>query len=583
MNLAQRKFQSLLLILYLIPLALLIGFVANFGVNTPIHDQWRLIDFFEKIATGHITFIDVWALHSNHRIVFPKIIITLLAFASQWNIHYELCLNIIFSSLSFFLYYKIAAIQTPHQQSIVFHLVNILTGALNFYLVQQENWLWGFQLAWFLVNLCMILAIFVLTSNQIATQNKGLLAAICCGIASFSLAQGLLSWLAVIPSIWVLTENKIQRLKNLGGWFILFLITCAIYAIDYHPQRQTKIFLIFQKPLVTLTYFFNLLGSAVVRIPLISAVAGLIILSSFFWLLFQFYQKKSLLNSRTAPWISLGLFSILSSLFITMGRVEYGANHAILSSRYTTAAILLLIAMVQLGRLLLELFKPKARGQRFYQLAAGVLVSLIILNSGAAIVQAQTALPYRKSSQTCLELINYLEPSNFFDGSPDSCLWVLTEKTGLIREKAPILEKLGWRKLAQNVTFITTPASIYGYLDHPQTAQESLSVKKSDTLQLSGWAIFPDKSQQPSLVWLSYGTQKSFFANAYVNLDSPDIAQVLHSNRYRRARWTVKFPANSLPLGKTVIKAWVYNPEDNQFVKLQSDASVIVINTVEEE
>jgi hypothetical protein len=41
----------------------------------------------------------------------------------------------------------------------LFHLANILTCMLVFSLVQWENWLWGFQIAWFLINACVAIAI----------------------------------------------------------------------------------------------------------------------------------------------------------------------------------------------------------------------------------------------------------------------------------------------------------------------------------------------------------------------------------------------------------------------------------------
>ena len=67
--------KLILFTLYLIPFLLLIGFVANFSVNVPVDDEWRLASLFQKIAQGNVTFKDFWALHSNHRIVFPKILL----------------------------------------------------------------------------------------------------------------------------------------------------------------------------------------------------------------------------------------------------------------------------------------------------------------------------------------------------------------------------------------------------------------------------------------------------------------------------------------------------------------------------
>lgn len=604
--------KTALLIIYLIPLALLMGFVASFSVNFPVHDQWRLVSIFDKVAVGNATFEDFWALHSNHRIVFPKIIITILAFISNWNINYEICLSICFSIVTFAAMYKLSSSQAKNQGDNLFNLANILTCLLVFSLVQHENWLWGFQLAWFLVNLCVTIAIFILSFESKLLPNFRLsIAAICCGIASFSLAQGLLSWLAVIPSVVAVGGSIAQIRKRLSIWILLFVGTCTLYFIDYHPKRQLSIILLLEKPLVTINYFFNLLGSPIVRLPVVSGLVGLIIFSIFIFFVFHFrshnipilfgsrpdnidptvIEKESkclgtstnLVNSITgsreaAAWLSLGLFSVFSAVFITVGRAKFGANHAIESSRYTTVSIFLLIAIIQLCLVFNREIPLKKRMalQTIYKVFAGILVCIIFLNSQQAIAQSQAALSYRQGSKICLELINYLESSNFFDNSPDSCLWVMTEKTQLVREGAKIIDKIGFRKLAKDIAFTNNPNKIYGYIDNSPTIEKPLTIKKSGTLRVAGWAIFPDKLEQPKITLLSYSNQKSFFASAYVNLDSDDVAKALNSNRYKQARWGVTFSANSLPVGETTINAWVYNPDGQEFIKLNGDAQILV-------
>jgi len=538
-----------------------------------------------------------------------------------------LILSIIFALITFGLIYNLSATQARNGRDGLFHLTNILTGFLVFSLVQHENWLWGFQLAWFLVNLCVMMAIFVLSLDDnllIFRFNKGIdwrttktqreeeeeeenkkedkfiglsliwfdsrlfIAAICCEIASFSSAQGLLSWLALIPAVVAVRGKTLEIRKRLGLWMFLFVVTSALYSIDYHPKREMSMISLLEKPLVVINYFFNLLGSPIVRLPVFSSLIGLGIFLIFLLLLFYFV-KNNTANQEAAPWLSLGLFSLLSATFITVGRANFGANHAIESSRYTTVSIFLLVAIFQLCLIFISRnFLGKLILSKIgYQFLCGLLISVILFNSNQAIAQAKAALVYRKSAANCLdrksaanclELINYLD-GRFFDDAPDSCLWVMTEKTELVREGAKILDRIGFRKIAQNIAFINNPNAVYGYLDDPQTPNKSLRVKKSDKIRVAGWAIFPKQPEQPSIVMLSYGNNQSFFANAYVNLDSPDLAKTLNSNLYRQRRWNVTFTGNFLPIGETIITAWVYNPSHRQFVKLNGGAKV----TVEEE
>ena len=103
--------KIILFTFYLIPVVLLIGFVANFSVNVPIDDEWRLANLFDKIAAGNVSFNDFWALHSNHRIVFPKIIIAVVAFVSRWNINYQLYFSIGLAVVTFMAIYKLSSMQ----------------------------------------------------------------------------------------------------------------------------------------------------------------------------------------------------------------------------------------------------------------------------------------------------------------------------------------------------------------------------------------------------------------------------------------------------------------------------------------
>jgi hypothetical protein len=568
--------KILLFTIYLIPVLLLIGFIANFSVNVPVDDEWRLASLFEKIATGNVTFNDFWALHSNHRIVFPKIIIAVLAFVSQWNINYPLCFSIGLAVLTLIAIYQLSSRQVQNAGDNLWHLANILTCILLFSLVQHENWLWGFQLAWFLVNLCFVAAVYGLSSNHKLLPNIRIsIAALFCFIASFSLAQGLLSWLAVIPAVVVLEGNTTQKRKRLIIWMLLFVATCAVYSIDYHPSRKTSIISLLHKPLVVIDYFLSLLGSPIVRSPVISPLVGLLIFASFLFVGFHF-GKKINQHLEAVPWLSIGLFSVLSALFITVGRAEFGAIQAIESSRYTTNSILLLIALVQLGQLFVrgKSATPNRNYKLVYRVLAGVLIGIIVVNSGQAIAQSQATLPYKQGGKDCLALINYLEPSDFFNDSPESCLRVLSKKTWLVREGAAIIDKIGWRKSAKNVEFIDKKEAVFGYFDKPQTSDKSLKIQKNANVKSAGWAVLPESLQQPNIVLLSYGDQKTFFANAYVNLDSADIAKTLKSQVYSNARWAVSLAANNLPIGQTEIKAWVYNPVDNQFVKLRGDVKV---------
>ena len=582
------KTKILLLILYLLPVALLLWFVATFSVNVPFWDQWRLVNLFDKVASGNASFADFFEVHGHHRIFFPKIIITALAFASGWNTQYEIICSIIFVLITFWFLCQIAVSNKAKKGDKFMHIANILTCMLLFSLVQHQNWLWGFTLFWFLTNLCLVMAVFFLCCNERRSCCGGqarrlFYAGISCFIGSFTLAQGLLAWPILIPAVLSLEGNPRQKLKRVLIWMGIFLVSGFIYSLNYNPIREPQPFLFLEQPLLVINYFFTVLSLPLVRIPIPSIITGFFLFSCFLFFCFYFLRrtgKMPVLHPDALPWLSVGSFAIISSLSITAGRAQYGVENAIISSRYTTTSVLLIIALIHLLALFL---RRKPQFISIFSILAVMLTAIIAFNSVYVISRIKTELPYMQGRKECLEIINYLEKSEFMEEAPESCLVLLNGKTWLVREGAEIMAKLGWREFPKDIEFVSKPEEIYGYLDMPsdrlgETGKMPIlrETGKMPVLRVTGWATIPEREETPNLVLLSYGEKQSFFANAYVVLDSPELAKTLNSNRYKKARWQASFSGEDLPVGEGAIAAWVYNAKDKQFVKLNDEIKIEV-------
>lgn len=552
-----------LLFIYLIPVVVLLWFVASFGVNVPAWDQWKLVAVFDKVATGKASFTDFFALHNEHRLVFPKLIFLSLAFLTKWDIRYELYLSIFLAGINFLILYKISSLSRNNNTDSSWHLANILTCILIFSLVQYENWLWGFQVAWLLINTCFTLAVLIIATSK--NSARLYLAAIPCLIASFSSAQGLLTWLAAIPLIASVHGSFRQRGIRVVGWILLFAVTSFIYLIGYvKPSYHPSTLFFLTHPLIGLEYLFTLLGTPLSNQPLTAIVVGLVILLSFLYLTLNFLKKSQYIqiDSTAAPWISIGLFTLLFALMTTAGRAGFGVEQAT-ASRYTTSAILLIISVIHLSRLFFS--------TNNFNFIAGIIAGLIFTNSFHTIPQASLEQIQKQSNTTCLELFNFIEPTL------DSCLTKLYPFPNEMKEMVEGLERVGFRRFPKNLAFNTQPDKVHGYIDSPPTVATPTTINKSGSLNLGGWAVLRDSQEQPKLVLLSYGNQKSFFASAVVNQDSPDVAKALKSNRYNKVRWSVNISPKSLPLGVTALKAWVYNPATQQLIQLSGEPKIKVV------
>ena len=694
------------LILYIIPILLLTGFITAFRVNVPSWDEWPVSTIFENAATGQLSFNDLIEPYNQHRYLFLRLIIIPLAFLTNWNKDYELAFSVILAVITSLIILQISRRKFKNfKQTTSFHLANSLTFFFILSLAQYQNWLWGLQIGVFLVNLCVALAIFILDSDeQSQPQNSLFIAAILCAIASFTMAQGLVSWLAVLPLIVLKIQGKRRKILSLFSWIILFLLTCFLHFYGYpNSQEETrKIALFLASPIDFIKFWFTVLGAPLSPGSSVIALSfGIFIVLLFFGLMIRGIKRyKFKFIQQVSPWLCFALFAVFFSSLVTWGRATLGADFA-LGSRYITNSLFLIIALIHID---LTLTFNKKRHQRFNRLPKFKLIQQLLLmillgiNSIYSIQQGQLYRHRLESEKLCLNFIQVLDDSHYcwewweimnspekmrshtqllnaihFIESPeikfvDSDLeiegkiikphldqqillrhpedflsvfgevrlsdhllsekqsylialsygnrkkiiettplnslntlntdpqkfnWHLSlsasllplgettvkawlyqpQKQQFIRLKGEIFVKRLTQEIDETVTFNTEPTEIYGYINPFAIPSAATSNQR---ITLFGWAILPSLLQQPSHVFLSSGNQKYFAASPTVHLDSPDVAEALNSDRYRKARWLTTLPTWIFPPGEISIKAWVYDPNRKQFMKLNDQAKVQV-------
>jgi hypothetical protein len=557
----------------LVPFLMLIYLVASYSINVPYMDQWGLPSLFEKVDRGNVSFQDLFAQHNEHRLFFPRFIFIAIAFLTNWNTKYEMYFSIFLIILSYVLIQQISFRQTLRKDT-GFWLTSLSISIIITSFVQVENLLWGFQIAWFLISFCLILAIFLLTSQIRSIWLKVLLGGTVCIIASFSSAHGLMTWLAVIPCILTLAHESNQiktksAIKVVLCWSVLFVLSCLIYFYHYQKPSGHPDTLFFVKHLdISLNYFFSLLGTPLLANSDLGWLTGLVISANFFWFLIRYLKNPySEFSRQASPWLSMGLFSFLFTLITTVGRSSFGVTQAY-SSRYTSITILLIIALLQLWRL--ESFKlPNYRWQ--YLIVTSILTVLVSISSIDQIPVAQAGKLDREWSRSCLEIAESV------DRGLDSCLQRLFPDPKLLREQTKVLNQIGFRQDPDSLNFIAAQNNSYGVLDSPQASEQALSIEKTclnctQEITFAGWAILPNKLKPASLVLISHSPDKSksetILETVSVGLPSPDVAEALQSARYAHARWSVAVPIKQLPVGETALKAWVYDKEGQQFIKL---------------
>src|SRR5579871_5129015 len=68
-------------------------FIAAYGVNTIVVDQWTDIALLQKLYAGHLTWSALWAAHNENRMLFPNLVVIALAHLDHFDTVAEMYLG----------------------------------------------------------------------------------------------------------------------------------------------------------------------------------------------------------------------------------------------------------------------------------------------------------------------------------------------------------------------------------------------------------------------------------------------------------------------------------------------------------
>ncbi|TAO05686.1 MAG: hypothetical protein EYR95_01855 [Phormidium sp. SL48-SHIP] len=543
---------SWLTILYILPVLATLAFVHRFGVNVPFMDSFGLVGLFHKIHLETVNFSDFWVPHNEHRMLIPRVFIAALAFATDWNVKVQQYFSVGLSILSAVGLYWISRQQGIHHDSRHDwqHFAEIISVILLFSLIQYENWLWGFQLAWFWKTTCFVFAIAVLQyPSKHRWLDKGfILGAILALFMSFSGAHGLLGWIAIFPLIWVRSQASSRPRLQQILWLFLLIGSVLLYASGYQePADNPDRTYVLKHPQEAIPFFLAILGRSFSNTPQPAIWVGIVLLIGCTLSLWLFW-KQSDRRTELAAWLPFLLFPLGFSAMTTVGRTVLGIEAA-LASRYTTVTLLMLIGLLHIARICCQ----RQPWRLLYGAMAVVFAVFSISRSFDALEAGEIWYEDRILGKHCLALIEYMEPSTtscihkvYPDVNPVKSVWYTQ------------LDQLGFFDFVDYAEFEKLPAESHGLIDNPPP-DEVIPLTTESTVVLSGWSIFPGRQETPELVLLSQDDRPSFFAATLINQASPDLAEVFDVPEYDQARWQIQLPATAFPEGVTTIRAWIYD------------------------
>jgi len=308
--------------------------IDAFAVNTIWLDQWGDLALIKQTYSGHLTFSALWAQHTDNRILFPNLVVLLLAKTTHFNVVDEAflsaCLLVIATTLLIYGHRR-RLTSTPR----IFY---VPVAIVMFSFVQNNNTLWGFQFAWYLVLLALSVA-FVLCDDPRWSWLTAAGAMVAAVIGSYSSVQGLLIW----PSGLVLLLLRRRPLPFVLAWIAAGVVTTAIYFVNFNTDNGgASDGYVFHHPIQGIRFFFFSVGDVTGAHGGNGSVAlgVLIVLMAIGLTLSALIRPR---GDDAAPLgIALICYGLLFALFVTDGRAASGLD-AGGASRYTTFNLLTLV------------------------------------------------------------------------------------------------------------------------------------------------------------------------------------------------------------------------------------------------
>src|SRR5262245_4376798 len=158
--------RALRWLLWAAPAALIGVLVYAFGVDVPVLDQWDgVFPLFEKWEVGTLQFAHFYALHNEHRMLFPRLVMFGIAWVSGWNIRVELFVLWAMAVLCALNLWRLAR-ATGFAPGTAGPWLLVAATALWFTPLQYENWLLGIQIGVMLPVACVTACAWIALSPR---------------------------------------------------------------------------------------------------------------------------------------------------------------------------------------------------------------------------------------------------------------------------------------------------------------------------------------------------------------------------------------------------------------------------------
>lgn len=315
----------------------LTAIVLKRAVDVPYWDEWEWADLVYAAHRHTLTFAQLWQPHNEHRMLVPNLLMLGLDAVGGWSPVREQLLSLALLALTqLALWALIRRTVRVAWSGVCFLVASVLLLGL----VQYENLDWGFQMAWFACDLCVVAVVLWLTRPHGSTRDV-MLAVTMATVASLSSSQGLLAWPIGLVALALVPRQRVER----ALWWCLCGVVVTAIVRSGAPGSGGPGHVGFTQVALLARYVLAYLGAPLALSfgATVSMFAGALLLAWLAALAACAFRGPLRRRLQVAPWLALALYPLLSAAATAAARAGFGLEQAT-SSRYTSITALAWVA-----------------------------------------------------------------------------------------------------------------------------------------------------------------------------------------------------------------------------------------------
>lgn len=321
--------------------------LSRYSLNVIVGDQWSDIVVIKNSYVHLFDWGSLWAPHNENRLFFPNLIVEALARTIHFNVQMEEYLGAVMLMAATALLIWTHKRRSATSPWLYYCPVALLLLSI----VQWQNTLWGFQMAWYLVLLCLAGCLVLLDRRNLGwiAFVGALVVAV---IGSFSSLQGLIIW----PAGFILLYHRRRQWQWVLVWIAAAIGSAIVYFHNFNSAAGPLPNFAWQHPVPSLKFYLALVGD-ITGAPVSNThqnnlvmLFGLVIvcMAIITVLLYGFRRDE---EGPGPVGIALICYGLVFGVTVTQGRLITGYASAG-ASRYTTFELLIVVGiyLALLGR-----------------------------------------------------------------------------------------------------------------------------------------------------------------------------------------------------------------------------------------